>query len=380
MSHLYQESPVKFPCSAYSIPMNLAAGVGFWDSDPQSMGEDFHMYLKCFFSTHGHVKVVTIYSPASCCNVQGKTWLSGVSDRFSQSFRHMWGSLDLGYAIRRSTFSLISPDYDTPYNTLRKVPLVTSHYPVDFSYMAKRLVPLLHRVFEAHVIMGQFILICITTALFIPAESGSSFAGAFWRLFSDAGVHPIVELALSVGFFIRPIFGLFVVAAAYEYERYQWWCGVERWKLSELEQTQPGSGQNVSHLGKRSKLVFKRTWLNVLDWLGLPISGFLYLTLPQVFAQCMQLFTDKLDYKVASKPTFTLFDEKLQLRQVITDTTFSTNLTTEKQDYRADSGFYEFEQYENDRLSPSMWKEKVKYEDDDQSDKTISNSASGIFA
>lgn len=42
MSNLYAESGVKIPCSAYSLAMDLAVAVGFWDSGPEAMGEDMH--------------------------------------------------------------------------------------------------------------------------------------------------------------------------------------------------------------------------------------------------------------------------------------------------------------------------------------------------
>jgi len=64
-------SPVKIPCSAYSLSMDLAMGCGGWDAGPEAVGEDMHMYLKCFFKTQGKVKVITIWSAASQCNVEG---------------------------------------------------------------------------------------------------------------------------------------------------------------------------------------------------------------------------------------------------------------------------------------------------------------------
>lgn len=82
MSNLYKNSPIKIPCSAYSLSMDLAVSVGFWDSGPEAIGEDMHMYLKCLFATKGHVIVKSIYSPASQCNIEGegigyRGWFSG---------------------------------------------------------------------------------------------------------------------------------------------------------------------------------------------------------------------------------------------------------------------------------------------------------------
>lgn len=49
ISNMYPSSAVKIPCSAYSVSMALAEKVKFWDSGPDAIGEDLHMYLKCFF-------------------------------------------------------------------------------------------------------------------------------------------------------------------------------------------------------------------------------------------------------------------------------------------------------------------------------------------
>ena len=72
MSNLYHDSPVKIPCSAYSVSMTLAISVNFWDAGAEAIGEDLHMYLKCFFATKGHVIMKSIFSPASQCNIEGE--------------------------------------------------------------------------------------------------------------------------------------------------------------------------------------------------------------------------------------------------------------------------------------------------------------------
>lgn len=82
MSNLYKGSPVKLPCSAYTVSMDLAVSVNFWDAGEEAIGEDLHMYLKCFFATRGHVIVKSIFSPASQCNIEGEGkglvgWSSG---------------------------------------------------------------------------------------------------------------------------------------------------------------------------------------------------------------------------------------------------------------------------------------------------------------
>ncbi|KAK9312344.1 hypothetical protein V1524DRAFT_439590 [Lipomyces starkeyi] len=86
--------------------MTLARYVDFWDTGREAIGEDLHMYLKCFFQTGGRLD--TIYSPASHCNVEhgamtpdmsiDQRWLLSSQARFKLACRHMWGIIDSGYA------------------------------------------------------------------------------------------------------------------------------------------------------------------------------------------------------------------------------------------------------------------------------------------
>jgi hypothetical protein len=86
MSNLYQDSPIKLPCSAYSLSLSLAHAVDCWDTNAEAIGEDLHMFLKCFFATRGQVIVKTVYSPASQCNVEGIRM--NFDDRFQFLGRH----------------------------------------------------------------------------------------------------------------------------------------------------------------------------------------------------------------------------------------------------------------------------------------------------
>ena len=86
--------------------MNLVQQIGSWDSDYGAIGEDMHMYLKCFFALAGNLNVEIIYAAASQCNITtGKKGLVGyigcITARYQQALRHMWGALDTGFAIRQ---------------------------------------------------------------------------------------------------------------------------------------------------------------------------------------------------------------------------------------------------------------------------------------
>lgn len=159
MSNLYDSSPIKFPCSAYSLPLSLVHAVGYWDTDAHAIGEDMHMFLKCFFATSGQLEVKTIYSPASQCNVEGTWWGDGIAARYGQAKRHMWGCLDSGYVLRRSLFGLLAPGYDSVEGgeivKVDRVPLERPPHQL-FELPLDKLLTLVHRSLEAHVFMVCF--------------------------------------------------------------------------------------------------------------------------------------------------------------------------------------------------------------------------------
>jgi hypothetical protein len=65
------------------------------------------MYLKCFFALNGNLTVRTIHSPVSQSNVKGEGGkgvgqiYNDMNARYSQALRHMWGALDVGFAMRK---------------------------------------------------------------------------------------------------------------------------------------------------------------------------------------------------------------------------------------------------------------------------------------
>jgi Glycosyl transferase family group 2 len=354
MSNLYHSSPIKVPCSAYSMSVQLAHGVGYWDTDSHSIGEDMHMYLKCFFATQGHLKVTTIYSPASQCNVQGNGYVAGMVDRYGQAKRHMWGSLDSGYMFRRILFGILTPGYDSPTNGLvEEVPLIRPpafENDTTSSGLIKRIPVLLHRMTEAHIVMGQVLALVAIAAITRPETSG----------------HPYVLLVTSLGGTLRAIFGVAFIVMLFFYEKYHQYVSVDRWALSMQEQLHAGSGEGVMPLGKRSQLSSPRTWTSAFDWVWLPVAGMLYLTLPQLHAHVLHLWTDKLDYTVAPKPPIAApVSHFWKLENVIVQSRSNGSLSTEEDSgsvqSRGDSGFFEFEGGKGP-LTPGMWAQRTRDE------------------
>lgn len=107
ISSLYLGSKVCIPTSVYSLPMTMAESVGGWDTGAVAIGEDMHMYLKCFFAVSGNLEPKVVYAAASQSNISSnragiKGYLSTLQARYKQALRHMWGSLDTGFAIRET--------------------------------------------------------------------------------------------------------------------------------------------------------------------------------------------------------------------------------------------------------------------------------------
>lgn len=106
LSGLYASSSIRPPTSVYSLPLVLVDRVGGWDTDPESIGEDLHMYLKCFFALNGNLTSRTVLAPVSqtsvCSGQKGYRGMAAdVRARYGQAMRHMWGALDTGYAMRQ---------------------------------------------------------------------------------------------------------------------------------------------------------------------------------------------------------------------------------------------------------------------------------------
>ena len=133
LSGHYRTSTICPPTSVYSLPLSLVDLIGGWDTDESSIGEDLHMYLKCFFKLNGNLTTRSIYSPASHSNVHtsGKGirgFFQDILARYRQAMRHMWGALDSGYALK----SLLNICWKT--KTGQKCVIPFSKHPIVTDY------------------------------------------------------------------------------------------------------------------------------------------------------------------------------------------------------------------------------------------------------
>jgi Glycosyl transferase family group 2 len=323
ISNLYPSSPVKVPCSAYSVSMDLVLAVNFWDAGPEAIGEDMHMYLKCYFSTAGRVIVKSIFSPASQCNIEGtgtgvSGFVSGLSARYTQSKRHLWGTLDFGYCLRRTITSYLSPDSECVVR-LKNAHVSKSGHDFEERFQIAHLATMFHRMLEAHIFMGQFLTLVMFSSLFFPQEGSliPAVNAYLWSFISSSPLHPTIAYALGVGYYLRTICMIPSAMTFFFYEKYHDWVGFGRWEAQAKQQredchvktstcvhidTQLFASPKVQHLGKRSQLSSRRRLVHVVDWFVTPIAGLMFYVAPQYHAQLTHLWTDRLDYITAAKP------------------------------------------------------------------------------
>ena len=101
----HSKGSVQIPTSVYTLPMTLVENVEGWDTGPDSIGEDIHMYLKCSLALRGNLNTRVVYSPASQCDVDSginglRGYFAALVSRFNQALRHSWGALDVGFTVR----------------------------------------------------------------------------------------------------------------------------------------------------------------------------------------------------------------------------------------------------------------------------------------
>ncbi|KAK9463620.1 uncharacterized protein V1516DRAFT_47984 [Lipomyces oligophaga] len=330
ISALYETSRVRTPTSVYSVSLRLARFVDFWDTDQSAIGEDLHMYLKCFFRTRGKLLSVSIFSPASHCNVDyegsnnertlsrantADRWWKSCVARFAQARRHMWGMLDSGYAICEAArviggyglrgdtrFRRLEPHIDLEYLEDRKLrnaihddkedlgqgdtipPIVDNRLPVW------RTIVLLHRLFEAHFLPVHYfidVLACSWLDLFGHEYKATS---------------PFLQWTLEISSFLRTAAFCLVVVQLLLYERFH--AAALALRISAVhEGLIRNSSDRIINASLRNVRISPRNFLaNAADYVLFPVAGTIFGAVPAVMAQVMQFWTTDFVYHVSAKP------------------------------------------------------------------------------
>lgn len=99
MTNLNNRRGIIFPCSTYSVTLNLIRDAGFWDTDAESIAEDMHCFIKCFCNTNGRARGTPIYVPIFLTNIETEGYFENIKARATQGIRHMSGLADVGYVL-----------------------------------------------------------------------------------------------------------------------------------------------------------------------------------------------------------------------------------------------------------------------------------------
>ncbi|KAL2756836.1 hypothetical protein ACRALDRAFT_2041425 [Sodiomyces alcalophilus JCM 7366] len=311
LSGLYNGSSIAPPTSVYSIPLQLVDRVGGWDCDAEAIGEDLHMFLKCFFALNGNLTCRILPSPVSQSNVaaSGKglrgLW-AGMRARYKQALRHMWGALDTGYSIRKfvelwqerkHTSRAFRPlhtslgDASDVYVPETQIDEQNPEQPRESGIFSdvthdtllspnwERLFYLAHRLYEAHFLPVQMAILVISSTLYVWVAEGNGDPYNLGMVFTAANV-------LRTLGFMQVAFILFL------YERYH--DIAVRYRQREM--TEAG-------LADRLDFSYRNVRKNFIDYIMVPIVAPLYGSIPCAHAQLSHLWTIELVYTVSKKAT-----------------------------------------------------------------------------
>lgn len=290
MSNLSSGRGIAFPCSTYSLTMILAEKVGYWDTDADAVGEDLHMWLKCFFKTEGLARSVPIFVPINLTNVQTNGYLANLNARYVQAKRHYNGIADLAYTLRHAYGVR-----DHPHSSLDSSGIMLPMTPTTPSFSARSKMSMYTsptywidkmivcvKVLEAHLIpatSGWLMFAAVPLMQFILFPPSSTMA------FVDPDENPVLtsEFFSTLWNIVKIItiflpFPLFGTLAIYE----QLHRAVDR----ELFRKPPSES---------------RTWKNVIDFISLPVSAWLFMTIPATIGCIKRLFKTNDQYIVAEK-------------------------------------------------------------------------------
>ncbi|KAK7427660.1 hypothetical protein QQZ08_005766 [Neonectria magnoliae] len=312
MSGLYPGSSIAPPTSVYSLPLDLVDRVGGWDCDGEAIGEDLHMYIKCFFALNGNLTSRIINSPVSQSNVSGEGgagWRGAYADinaRYKQALRHMWGALDTGFALRKfvemwqerkHTSRAYQPlhctqrdgeDLFIPDSQLNDDGTTLPSGNGIFSHIIKDTIRephwehvfyMVHRIFEAHFLPVHMAILVVASTIYVKVTEGKEDPHNLAWVFSWSNTIRIFGfLQISIYMFLYESFHRVGVAAR------------------QREMVKAGLADAMDF----SRRALRNNWK---DYLMVPLVAPLYGTIPSAQALICQLWNQDLVYTVSKKAT-----------------------------------------------------------------------------
>ena len=179
--------------------------------------------------------------------------------------RHMWGSLDTGYACEQAG------------QLCKRILSQRASCPSKLSLSL-----LTHRLFEAHFLTVHLFLLLISSELY-----------KFFTPIED--IPPLLLRSIVIAGQMRAAAFICMLCAFFIYESYHAVCVQAR----EDEMRRAGLYERLR--GDFSK-TGKRDIIHWAQYLMFPIPGIVFVTLPSIIAQLSHFGTERLDYVVSLKP------------------------------------------------------------------------------
>jgi hypothetical protein len=235
LSNLCKRDRVIFPQSTYSLSLRMADDAGYWDTEV--IPEDWHMFLKCFYTFSGRVEVEPIYLPTGNDAVRARTTWRSFVEAYQQHKRHAWGASDIPFAVRE----MLAHGEMPRWRGLRRVIALTSN----------------HLLWSTH----WFLL---SLGWWAPLAIGR-LVGTETQV---SGLHVAARVAL--GICLVPYVTMIMVDARLRPPKPAWW--------------------------RRRHGV-----LAAFMWLALPVTSFAFSTVPALVAQTRLMLGRRLEYRVTEK-------------------------------------------------------------------------------
>eukprot|EP00929_Paragymnodinium_shiwhaense_P112276 TRINITY_DN80537_c0_g1_i1.p1 TRINITY_DN80537_c0_g1~~TRINITY_DN80537_c0_g1_i1.p1 ORF type:complete len:918 (-),score=122.58 TRINITY_DN80537_c0_g1_i1:27-2780(-) len=174
--------PHRFHCpySTYSLPMALATEVGGWD--PEWIGEDWHMGIKCNLRTGGETKPQAIFLPVVNYTPEETSWNTTVWARWVQAKRHALGFSDVAYVLMQFPLLLSSR---------------RSSKRLSNRHLIQVCLPILVRLVNVHVILGVFATYGVMA---------STLRFLMLTLLEDLPGRQILRLFVNIGSYMTPVY------------------------------------------------------------------------------------------------------------------------------------------------------------------------------
>jgi hypothetical protein len=86
------------PLSTYTLSLRMLQETGYWD--PAVISEDWHIFLQCWFTRRGDVRLNRVFLPVSADMPDGDTPAKALMNLYHQSVRHSWGAEDIGFIMQ----------------------------------------------------------------------------------------------------------------------------------------------------------------------------------------------------------------------------------------------------------------------------------------